>query len=82
MGDLLTKVRQGFARRVADVTLSEAFHTVEVWASRGGLSVLGIGIFGPIEWARDTGFGLVVVALLMQIASEIVRRKRDKRAAT
>lgn len=71
-------MRRSIVTRVHAATLTVGFHRLEMWASRGGLIILGIGIFGPIEWAKNVGFGLIVISFVMNIIGMITRRFERK----
>jgi hypothetical protein len=38
-----------------------------MWSSRGGLFILGISIFSPVDWAKNIGFGLIVLSVTINI---------------
>lgn len=68
------------ARPVARATETRTFHRLEQWLGRGGLAILGFGIWWPVDVAKNVGFGLVALAFAMNVAGMIARRavRRDR----
>jgi len=70
------------ANRVAKAADTLTFHRVEQPLGRGGILVLGVGILGPVNSAKNVGFGFIVVASLMNLVALIARRVQRKDVAT
>lgn len=62
--------------RIDNMVRASPFHSLEAWLSRGGLAVLGFGIWWPIDTAKNVGFLLVALAFAMHIVGMITRRVR------
>ena len=70
------------AKWLADVGDTQRFKRVESLCVRTGLLVLGIGLFAPAELLEDIGFGVLVVAFLVNMAASLARRSRSKNATS
>jgi hypothetical protein len=69
------------AKRVAEVADRLTFYRLEQLLGRGGLVILGVGIWWPIEVAMTLGFGLVAVGFAMNFTGMIPRRAVRRDAA-
>jgi hypothetical protein len=75
-------VRQSIAIRAANVSRTPTFHRLEQLLGRGGLVILGFGIWWPNDAAKNVGFGLLVLAFAMNVVGMIARRAARKDTGT
>jgi hypothetical protein len=52
---------------------------LESWTQRSGLFVLGLGILEHSNWAKITGFALIVVSTAVDVIRKIVRRTQTEK---
>jgi hypothetical protein len=71
-----------FRRRVAEAADTLTFHRLEQLLGRGGLVILGVGIWWPVDAAKNVGFGLVALGFTMNIVGVIARRAVREDAAS
>lgn len=60
--------------------LTPTFGRIESWLARGGLAILGFGIWTSVDLMKNAGFGFVTFAFIMHLVRMSAKRNARKAA--